>query len=160
MCFTLATWATVHFRPRGRSVALLGNYFTLDSLCVVVYFGWTGAVTPPGGGCSVADGLTLPSSSTQTHTSVHQMKPGGQTCCPLPFIYCCSKETLTADLRQVRSVFVSAAWRLFIHPHRRLVLDGNGGNVSLHPFPTFSGRLFGFVVQRTSITCKANQVYS
>jgi len=43
------------------------------------------------------------SSSTQTPTTAkNQMKPGGHTRCPLRLIYCCSKETLTADPRVSR----------------------------------------------------------
>lgn len=53
----------------------------------------------------------LPSSSTRTRTTANQMKPGGQTRCPLRLICCCSKETLTADHR-VRRVLLSTAWRV------------------------------------------------
>lgn len=49
--------------------------------------------------CQIRSGL--PSSSTPTPTTANQMKPGGQTRCPLRLIYCCSKETLTAVHRQV-----------------------------------------------------------
>lgn len=51
----------------------------------------------------------LPSSSTQTQTTANQMKPGGQTRCPLRLIYCFSKETLTADHTQVRRLLLSTA---------------------------------------------------
>lgn len=80
---------------------------------VVIYF--TGALEPQhlqkaGTVCRICS--ELPSSSSQTWTTANQIKPGGQTCCPLRLIYCCSKETLTADHRQVRRVLLSTAWRV------------------------------------------------
>lgn len=72
-----------------------------------LFLEWIRATTPPR---SLSDLLKLPSSSsTQT---VKQMKPGGQTCCPLRLIYCCSKETLRADHRPVRRVLLSTARRV------------------------------------------------
>ena len=73
-----------------------------------------------GAGTVCRIGSELPSTSTQTPTTANQMKPGGQTRCPLRLIYCCSKETLTADHRQVRRVLESAAWRVrlnFLYTH-------------------------------------------
>lgn len=84
------------------------------------FWGWIRATTRPRG-CSSGPALLL---LLLVHTALNQKEPGGQTCCPLRLIYCCSKETLTADHRQVRRVLLSAAWRavlnlllLFVHPH-------------------------------------------